>query len=486
MRRGILAALFVAAPLVVCGLAQDEVGFESEVRAAEVEYLGALEELGDWCTSKKLFAERDAVYEHILLLEPEHAKARKFLKHRRERDGSWTVPEKKRAAKNVGSAELLEECSQRRADVNEAFAERLFGVVGFYERLGAEGGLTSTRKGEVYQRILIADRDHAGVHAFRGEEKLEERWVLAETVRAKPRRAELKAIVREALEAVPALENIALNPVEKAMGLSFTAAVGTPRVRVLGTVSRDELERAARVAHATFEVYAKVFDDPVRQLEDYTIYLVSGDVDRDAFIRGWPGWGPDRLAEVRVWAGAGVPEDIHLARWDRSAEQRLDGAMRHTLGLCMKLDTDVGLDAAWAWEGFGMYLSRLVVGTRLTWYGSGQSTATAESQSKELLGRLLNSDVNWMNEAYQMLRAGGAPRLGTLLGRRIDSMGVRDVLMAYAFAAYLLEGCGDAAPAILASVGEGEQSSADAVRAVLERDLGETRDRLQRWLSERR
>ena len=52
--------------------------------------------------------------------------------------------------------------------------------------------------------------------------------------------------------------------------------------------------------------------------------------------------------------------------------------------------------------------------------------------------------------------------------------------------AYSAEGNADAVPGILAAVGEGDQSSAEAVSAALERDLDQTGDRLRRWLSERR
>ncbi len=482
MGRGSLIAALVLAPLLA---GQDEVGFESELGAALSDHVAALDELGGWCASKKLFAERAAVLEEILIFEPNHRDARRLLGHRRERDGGWIVPANQRPARNLAKKHL-DECVERHAELSETFAERLFGVVAFYERADSPGSPSPARKAEAYEWILTVFPDHAGVRAFRGEARTSAGWVLAESARAKLRRPELKTIVREALAAVPELVEVQPTELERALGVHWSAAVGTPRVRVLGSVPRDELERVARTAHATFEVYAAVFDDPVRQLEDYTIYVLSGESERDAFIRGWPGWGPDRLAEIRAWAGAGVPEDIHVARWDASPARRLDGAMRHTLGLCMKLDTGAGLDVAWAWEGFGMYLSRAMVGTRLTWYGSGLSAATTGSRSKQLLGRLLNADVNWMNEAYSMLKADAAPKLATLLERDINAMGVRDVLLAYAFAAYLLEGCPDAVPGLLAAAGEDRARSSEAVTAALGRELHETQDRLQRWLSERR
>jgi hypothetical protein len=158
--------------------------------------------------------------------------------------------------------------------------------------------------------------------------------------------------------------------------------------------------------------------------------------------------------------------------------------VRHTLGVLFLLDLDVGLDVAWAWEGIGLYVTRALVGTRLTWYGSGQSTGAAET--KELLGRLLKADVNWMNEAYQMLAAGQAPPLRQLLARGIDAVGVRDVLLAYAFAAYLIEGQAGEVRAILLPVGKERVASASAVEAALGRSPEELDGRLARWLNERR
>jgi hypothetical protein len=224
--------------------------------------------------------------------------------------------------------------------------------------------------------------------------------------------------------------------------------------------------------------------DPLERARDVAIDLLANEEDRRAFVSGWPGWGPEKVAALGAWAGAGVPNDVHVARWDADEARRLDGAVRHTLGLLMKLDLEVGLETAWAWEGLGLYLGRELVGTRLTWYGSGQATSTPES--KELLGRLLMADVNWMNEAYQMLQGGTAPKLETVLARDIDSIGVRDVLVAYAFAAYLLEAEAERLPGILRRVGAREASSAEAVSAALGRGIPEVEDRLVRWLGERR
>ena len=151
----LLVAPTLLGVVVGAGAAQDEASLESELRAARVEYVEELEQLADWCGTRKLYAERDANLELLLSFEPDHKRARKSLKHRRARDGSWTVPENRKPAKNV-KTEHLDESRARRSEVGEVFAERMYGVVGFYERLGPEGGLTPERKRAAYDTLRLA------------------------------------------------------------------------------------------------------------------------------------------------------------------------------------------------------------------------------------------------------------------------------------------------------------------------------------------
>ena len=476
-----MAVVLAAWPAVAV---QDEVGFEPEYRAALQDLVEALEEHAAWCGRGRLYAERDRALELVLSFEPDHPGARKTLGYRRGDGGAWEVPADRVPAPNR-SEKRLPECRERRAALGAEFAERVVGVAGFYEQMSPEaGGLTPERKTQAFASVLIVDPDHAAVRAFRGEVRVGQDWLLEETARAKGRRRELKALVRDAFAAVPELAPIEPGQVEAAMGVTWTAGFATPRVRVLTTGSREEAEQTARACHAAVDVYRDVLGSEVRMLAGYTVWLLASGSDRDAFVAGWPDWGPDAVEQMSAWAGAGVPGDVHAARWDADPATRLDGAVRHTLGVLFKLDVDVGLDVAWAWEGVGLYLTRSLVGTRLTWYGSGRSTGTLET--KELLGRLLKADVNWMNEAYRMLVDGEAPRLRALLARDIDALGVRDALLAYAFCAYLIEGRADELRTILLPVGEANVPSAVAVENALGRDPDELQDRLRRWLGERR
>jgi hypothetical protein len=255
-------------------------------------------------------------------------------------------------------------------------------------------------------------------------------------------------------------------------------------VRVIGTCSPEEARKCAVMCHAAASVFRAVTGAEYDLPPDFTVYLLTNPTDRDTFISKWPGWSDDDRAALRNWAGTGMPKnEPHVARWDVDEAKRLDGAVRHTLGLMTLWNFDFDhRQAAWIWEGFGLYLTRELVGTRYTWYGSGPTTG--DPDAKELLGRLMLSDVNWMNEAYQRAKRGKAQPLEKLFERKIDQLGVDDVLLSYAFSAYLVEGRADELPQVFHELHA--KGSAAAVSAALGIDLASVDKRLVRWLSERK
>jgi hypothetical protein len=73
-----------------------------------------------------------------------------------------------------------------------------------------------------------------------------------------------------------------------------------------------------------------------------------------------------------------------------------------------------------------------------------------------------------------------------MLERDVNAMGVEDMLYAYAFAAYLLEGRPEELPQILHRIAGGKSSTAGALKEVLKMDAPAVEERLHRWLTERR
>ena len=78
----------MAATPALRGPTQD---LESERQEAVAVLVTSLDELVDWSTKNKLFAERDKIFEQILDLDPENFQAHKGLGHSRLRDGSLGV-----------------------------------------------------------------------------------------------------------------------------------------------------------------------------------------------------------------------------------------------------------------------------------------------------------------------------------------------------------------------------------------------------------
>ena len=75
--------------------------------------------------------------------------------------------------------------------------------------------------------------------------------------------------------------------------------------------------------------------------------------------------------------------------------------------------------------------------------------------------------------------------LATVLGRDLSTMGVEDVLVSYALAAFLVEGRPEATPVLLKAVGQ-NVPPADAIQSALGLTVPELQERLVRWLSERK
>jgi hypothetical protein len=140
------------------------------------------------------------------------------------------------------------------------------------------------------------------------------------------------------------------------------------------------------------------------------------------------------------------------------------------------------MDHGWAWEGFGLYLNRELTGTRFTWFIQPSS----DGKYNALRARLMSPNANWMNEALTMLSAADHPKLAVVLGTDVNKMGVAEMLYAYVFAAYLIEGRPDDAPELLRAIGSMQQPADQALQSVLHTSAAELDDRVQRWLSERK
>jgi len=222
--------------------------FEVERAASVKELLAGLESYADWCTSKKNWVERNRVLESILVLDPSNMSAKRSLGWQMVADGIWEPPKEPKPAKNFDPA-AMKEAPTRFVEAIRPWREHLTRLLEEHR-----DELSPLQRETVYADILAINPDDALVHTARAEVHGPKGWVLTETVRAKARRAEIKTIVKEALAAVPKIEDITPGAADLAFKVTWKSSVGTDRVRVLSTGDRAEAERVAKVLHATREV----------------------------------------------------------------------------------------------------------------------------------------------------------------------------------------------------------------------------------------
>jgi hypothetical protein len=451
-----------------------------ELARAEEALVDSLEALVPWCTDQRLFATREELCDDILELDPESEVAHEGLLHKRNKDGEWEPPKKRSPAKDYKQSKLPE-YRERLAETAGAYVEA---VSVLCRPPTGRAACTHPPCPEAIQRALTLDPEDPALRGLVGETRDGEEWVLDETIRARARRAELKELVQAAYAEVPAPEEI--EPLEKelATGVAWKTKLRTPLVRVMSTGERDDAVRMARAVHATILVFRRVLDVETELDRFLTVYVLTSEPERAKFVAGWPTWGPDAVEPTRAFVGAGVPLSQHTARWDPDPANRLDGAVRHVLGELLREEFDLDMGAAWAWEGVGIYLTRELVGTRRTWYGSADGL---DAEAKELVARLVTiDDVNWMNEAYQRIMTGQGTPPEELLARPIDQLGVYDMVQVYALAGYLIEGQAERLAELLRTAARDGAEEPVVFDLVLGRPLEDTYARFVRWMRERR
>ena len=458
--------------------APTQADFEAELADAGSGMAEKLREYAEWCRSVKLFLDQEVALENLLQFVPDDRETHLLLRHRLQKDGSWFVPEKRKPKKNVDERKF-EESAERRTAITRDFTTRVFAAAEHFAE-----ALTPERLHAVHELILRLDPNHAEVRALRGEFLSDDVWVLEESLRAKQRRGEIKNIVKLAFSEIGPSKPAVLDRREELTGIKWKATARVEHVRVLSTGSKKECERIARATEATILCFRRIMDDGDRPFPVMTVYVLDSADDRDQFIRKWTTWGEGRLNDLRKMAGSGMINSLNVARWDESEAHRLDGAVRHTIGILMARDFGITVEVPWAWEGIGLYLARELIGTRLTWYGRGVASPAAAHQV--FIKQVMDNEVNWVNEGYLRLQSEQGPRLESVLSKRIAELDIYDFLVAYVFGAYLMEGRPEELSKLLRRIGRDRKTQEQAFREVLETDVGSLETRLIRWLGERR
>jgi hypothetical protein len=140
------------------------------------------------------------------------------------------------------------------------------------------------------------------------------------------------------------------------------------------------------------------------------------------------------------------------------------------------------LNPGWAWEGVALYLNGALAGTRMTWF---IPLDPKDAELKKLQKKLFDPGTDWMSEAHALVQKPEHPKLAAVLAKPDSAMTAEDLLYAYAFSAYLIEGRPKEVSDILHRVSSGTTPSAEVLGAVLKMDMPTLEERVDRWLAER-
>ena len=461
-------------------------------QAAGETLANAMEELAVWCQKNKAYLERNRAYEVLIEYRPDHKLARKLLGYRFDRGSKkWNRRSNYKAPRNSNPPAALEALEKREL-IFAAYTDKLIAAI--------EANIDSLPK-KIRMRdlkpLLVERPDDERVHLLMGQVKLSvdgkpDQWVRPTTKLAIERRKSLREFRRDERRAAPAPRSTELQAEESDLGFNWNVRLDNGTVRVLSSGGSSEAERALRDMHMLWLYMPKVMGGKLKASEGATLYLLTNPMAKDKF-----GLECSLLNQINrdAWSkmiGTFLGASVSMALYDPNEPARLDMACRLTISLYLWQEYGISAERGWVTEGFGLYLVNQLQGTRLSFtLNSDEYNDTGE---RDYDSRIKQPDSDWLELARRMLRDKKAPHLSFVLGKDVGSLVPRDLLIANALAAYLVEAHGpEAVERILRRIGgtwvDGElvkakDSAAKALEDELEVRLPEIYGLLEDWLTE--
>jgi hypothetical protein len=299
--------------------------------------------------------------------------------------------------------------------------------------------------------------------------------VLAETARTIERRKQLARTVKDILGGIPDAPPGTAAPGDFDFRLIFTVVVANKQWRVVVTKDHGDACRSARLATAATPLVEACFGVPVSPQPRQSLYLLATAAEVERALRADPRFTDGRVVQ---FGGAAAPAANRVLVWGTDTPARLQRVARQAVALVVEREFGLTPSTGWAWEGIGLYLAGLLTGD----YPARCVREEELTHSKFRLSRLM-SYMDWYGLTMELVHEGRAPALRELLRRSATSLDPDEVLLSYAFAAYLIEG--HAAQAAKLLKGSPEQlASAGKVAAALGYDAPELEERFRTWLLE--
>jgi hypothetical protein len=434
--------------------------------------IGRLESHATWCGEARLSLERDRVFEMLLRLKPDHARARAGLKYTRKGKGEPWVQQGYKAPKNweVGK---LPEAQERLARILDGYAERVLAVV-------HEAGerLPARERDAAREHVMDVAPDHAPLRKDMAHVEHGGRWLLPESVEGLARRKRFAEMRAEAQRTTPAPGIDA-----KGVSLGWSGAHSIHGFSVRSQEPREAQTIVTTMARADAFCRAAVGPADAKEVRVRLVCLA----DRQAAVRWLAGQGAEYAAarrDVEKFGTLQLPSDEFLT-YVGDTLFREGVALRYVVGRWIHRIGSGPRDRGWVSEGVGQRLAwsaRLLHGPN--WAGSERTEAAGASDDDAAPAvELPPRDAAWLGAAARVLEREPVQRMASLLTRRLNAMGPEDVLAAYALAAYLLEGRPDALRPLVEASLELDDPEAQ-VRQALDVDVATLAWRVRRYVIE--
>jgi hypothetical protein len=449
-----------------------------ELSSIQAELLAKATELAERAQKAQANTARDECYRAILCLDPEHKEARKVLGYARGKNG-WTL-KKYVQQKDRGKPEDLTAIEDERSQLGSDFERRVRQALAL-DGEPNPGQLDALRAALL--PVMWLGADNIELRRELGFELDEEKklWRMAEILAAFEARAERKELLERLKQELPTLEATEVDESGAKTGVGFPAVYVTDRALVASTGKPEDAKHILTIMHLAPEFLGESFrrSDPTADAK-WFIYDLAVPAQRRQFYDNYPGIQGDRakLADVGsstfTYLGICGSGDNREARADGITNQRVNSYLGSVFG--------VKVENGWAWAGLGMYLSYQLCGTRLSqWL---QEDKYSDGKQRDLSERLRDPKVDWLLEARALLEEPNkTASLRTVLGRQTKDLSAEELVLAYAFAAFLFEGRRDDLADILREIGAGQPSA-----AAIEKQLGMSIEsiglRLGEWLQE--
>ncbi len=462
-----------------------------EAAAAEAEAKGALAEarktlvarlveLAEWCVSVRLAGQRDRLAAEILRFDPEHAKARGWLRYTKDKAGTWVQAKGYKPPLDVTNSSQLPELARRRAALG---AEPAAQVVTVLQRLGST--LPLRRRELILEELLAISPGDERARALHGDVRDGAGFVLQETMASRERRGALVAEARTLVASVPEPRPVTPTADEtEFVAGGWARAYATADLRILGAGVHSSalLTRAIRLGQAARQAFPALLGQDVPDIAGLTFFLYALPFDAYAFFDTSSRMQPSQRAFARNLSCYWMPSGPQVLVYPNDDDTRVEWVPRIVVSGMLEGGFELGPTFGMLFEGVGVWMTTRLCGTHRTFTVRTGDYANGQPRDEGLLGRIRANEADWLVEARGLVAKGIRPDLRFALGKDVNAMTAEDLVFAFALASYLFEARPQQVGPLLKAFPKASMDA--AVEGALGMSVEGLEARLVRWLEE--